>query len=302
MISVVIPCFNCELFVERAIASVYEQTYHDWELILVDNNSSDGTLTLLQKYQQQDPKRVKIISEPVKGAPAARNAGLRLAEGTWIQFLDADDILLPTKFLRQVELVRKNPCSIVASNALVQIRKNPSRSDYTKKVYSADEWIALILSEAGITSTNLWKRDELIKAGLWNTKLPSSQEYHLIFEILKKGGNILFDQEVSAVVYKDSSGISKAKNLDSIKRIVEGKVELRKQIVTFLQDEKSLSNERVRAFNNYVFLELMAVRGFLPAYVREKLKQYRIRVSFSVLTKGYWLFFKSVIKRIIKWN
>ena len=91
MVSVVIPCYNCESFVSRAIESVLHQKYTDWELILVNNNSKDNTQKVLDDYQKKYPDKIRTFVEMKKGGGAARNKGLSEAKGEWIEFLDADD-------------------------------------------------------------------------------------------------------------------------------------------------------------------------------------------------------------------
>ena len=98
LISVIIPCFNAELTVERAIRSALNQTYAPTEVIVVDDGSTDSSLNIIQAFERD----VRVHSGPNLGGCVARNTGLRLASGEFIQFLDADDELLPTKLEQQV--------------------------------------------------------------------------------------------------------------------------------------------------------------------------------------------------------
>ena len=91
MISVIIPCFNSEEYITRAIESILKQSYTNYEIILVNNNSTDNTYNILQEYAKKKAGLVNVFNEYKKGAPAARNKGLSEAKGEWIQFLDADD-------------------------------------------------------------------------------------------------------------------------------------------------------------------------------------------------------------------
>ncbi len=88
LISIIMPCFNAEAFLPRSLASVQSQSFSNWELIAIDDGSTDGTLGYLRS--QRDP-RLKIISQSNSGVSAARNAGLEIAKGTYVAFLDADD-------------------------------------------------------------------------------------------------------------------------------------------------------------------------------------------------------------------
>ena len=103
-ISVIIPTFNRRSFVKDAIDSVLSQSYVVDEIIVVDNNSTDGTNTLIKKKYPQ----IKLIQEKKQGVSNARNAGILIAQNDWIAFLDSDDQWIPKKIELQVENIRNN--------------------------------------------------------------------------------------------------------------------------------------------------------------------------------------------------
>ena len=74
MISIIIPCYNCEKYLHRAIESVFSQTYSDYEIILVNNNSTDNTINIINEYKKKYPDIIKVLHENKVGAPAARNS------------------------------------------------------------------------------------------------------------------------------------------------------------------------------------------------------------------------------------
>ncbi|MHC4843460.1 MAG: glycosyltransferase family 2 protein [Planctomycetota bacterium] len=104
-ISVVIPAYNCEECVGRAIESVLVQTYKNFEIIVVDDGSSDKTAEVIKSYGD----RVHYIYQENTGVSVARNSGIASANGDWIAFLDADDEFLPNKLELQAELIKRNP-------------------------------------------------------------------------------------------------------------------------------------------------------------------------------------------------
>lgn len=108
IVTVVLPTHNRARLVVEAIASVRAQTFQDWELIVVDDGSTDGTTGLVRRCAGQD-SRIRHVFQRHEGLPAARNAGLRVASGEWIAFLDDDDRWKPTKLERQVEHLRRHP-------------------------------------------------------------------------------------------------------------------------------------------------------------------------------------------------
>ena len=107
-VSVIIPCYNYGDYVHDAINSILAQNYDNWELIVVNDGSTDNTEEVAMQYVQAD-SRIRYHYQPNKGLSAARNTGLALTKGEYIQLLDADDCLAPEKLRLQVELLDKNP-------------------------------------------------------------------------------------------------------------------------------------------------------------------------------------------------
>ena len=91
-LSVIMPVYNGEQYLNYSIQSVLNQTYKDYELILVDDGSTDHSLEICEKYQSKD-KRIRVISQENKGISGARNAGIDIATGEYITFMDSDDVI-----------------------------------------------------------------------------------------------------------------------------------------------------------------------------------------------------------------
>ncbi len=110
MISVIVPCYRVERFLREAIESVLTQTYHHWELILVDDGSPDTSLAIAEQFLPRD-RRIRIFSRPNGGVAAARNTGFNASTITsgFIVFLDPDDILLPTALEEMSGHLEKHP-------------------------------------------------------------------------------------------------------------------------------------------------------------------------------------------------
>ena len=94
MVSIIVPAYNAERWLPAAVRSVLAQTEQDWELVLVDDGSTDATPGLCDGYVASDA-RIRVEHTPNAGVSAARNRGLKLCRGQWILFLDADDVMHP---------------------------------------------------------------------------------------------------------------------------------------------------------------------------------------------------------------
>lgn len=102
LVSIIMPSYNCGQYVEESVRSVLAQTYKNWELIFVDDCSSDDTINIIKKIQLSD-KRIKLFQNQINsGAAVSRNNALKEAKGRWIAFLDSDDLWEQTKLEKQV--------------------------------------------------------------------------------------------------------------------------------------------------------------------------------------------------------
>jgi glycosyltransferase involved in cell wall biosynthesis len=106
IVSIVTPLYNKAAYITETIQSVLSQTYSDWEMLIVDNGSTDGSW---EKAQAFEDSRIRLLQSPKQGPGAARNYGLDFAQGEWIQFLDADDLLESDHLEQQLAVARQNP-------------------------------------------------------------------------------------------------------------------------------------------------------------------------------------------------
>lgn len=116
-VSVIVPCYNQAQYLPEALESVLNQTYENWECLIVNDGSPDNTHEIAQEWLKKD-KRFKYIFKDNGGLSSARNAGLDIAEGDYVQFLDADDLIAPKKFemsLSQLEELEPKKDSVVVS-------------------------------------------------------------------------------------------------------------------------------------------------------------------------------------------
>lgn len=109
MVSIIVPVYNAAKYIEKTIEMVASQTYKDWELILVDDASRDGSADVIEKIISSQRRRIRLIRKSVnEGAAAARNTGIDASSGRYIAFLDADDIWKSDKLEKQIAFMEKH--------------------------------------------------------------------------------------------------------------------------------------------------------------------------------------------------
>jgi glycosyltransferase involved in cell wall biosynthesis len=112
LVSIITIFLNAQTYIQEAIDSAIAQTYDHWELLLIDDGSSDRSTEIAQQYAQQYPEKIRYLEHPDHqnlGMSAARNLGIRSAKGKYLSFLDADDLWLPNKLEQQVSILESQP-------------------------------------------------------------------------------------------------------------------------------------------------------------------------------------------------
>lgn len=287
LVSVIIPCYNSERYISECIESVLNQSYHNIEIICVDNNSSDSTFKILKQMGKKHFAKIKVFKEMEKGASAARNKGLMEAKGVWIQFLDSDDILLSEKIKTQVALVQNQKADLVVSNYIYEKSAKFEKIETVKNV-----WVGLIKGRLGITSANLWKRDKLISVGMWDL-IKSSQEPSLMFKLLKAGAFFVFDESYNTIVKnRNPSSISNTNLKDNWKRYIE----LRINIWNYLIKENKINSEIVNVLKSSVFDSIRILHRYDKAgaydFYRKYVKSVYAPISSRATSSTYMVIYK----------
>jgi len=209
MISVVIPSYNAAPVICRAVDSVLAQTYSDYEIIVVDDGSTDDTAEVVKEYGD----RVRYIYQDNAGSSVARNTGIAAARGQWIAFLDADDEWLPDKLRLQAELLARNPdLRWCATNYIKTdgMRSAPSISpSIIKNALAGREYVESYFLEAAkdrchaSTTTVVVRRDVFAKIGGFDQKFLRGQDIDMWWRIAHLYPHLGFIAEPTAVVHLD---------------------------------------------------------------------------------------------------
>lgn len=230
-ITAVIPVYNRKKTIRRCIDSVLAQTYPIFEIIVVDDGSSDGTTDIIERTYGE---KVSLIRQKHKGAQAARNLGIKEAKGEYIAFLDSDDEWLPRKTEIQVQELRKNKNAVVAGDLYFQTdwgKKVPfayQRTENKKPRMGAKKWQRMnvknesaykLLLEKSICNFDalLTSKANLMKIGLLDENVPSFQEWDTAIRLAKENKIAYINQPL--VIYHLHEGETISKD---VRRYVDG--------------------------------------------------------------------------------
>jgi len=190
LVSVIIPCFNYARYLPAAIDSLLNQTYVNWEAIIINDGSTDETEKIASKFSETD-SRIKYIHLEHRGPSSARNAGLKTAQGEFIQFLDADDLLEARKLEAQIKFFNEHPgADIVYGNVRYFSDRKPNEHLLSMDGYNR-EWMPkvsgkgdeilkfLIQSNIMVISSPLLRRRVIEITGVFDDNLRASEDWDI---------------------------------------------------------------------------------------------------------------------------
>lgn len=193
-ISIVVPVHNRASIMLPTLQSIVAQTYRPLHLVLVDNNSSDGSLSALLRFRQEhegEGLEITVLSESKPGATAARNAGFRAGESEWVMFFDSDDLMDPDlveSYMSRIEAV-DDAADLVVTRVDVKMLNGNVR-EYP---YYEDNLLVHHLFHASLATQRFIARRSLIeRAGGWNEALPCWNDWEFGFRLLMQHPRIAF--------------------------------------------------------------------------------------------------------------
>lgn len=213
LISIITPVYNTEKYLPECIQSVFNQSYKNWELLLIDDGSQDGAGAICDEYAARD-SRIKVFHKENGGVSSARNVGLDNAKGEWITFLDSDDMFEPQYLEKCLFYAKKYNVDVVKfyfsgtyfSNHTIDRTEEFSLltiNDYLKKNYS-------------VSSIGLYKKS-IISSLRFNEKMKYAEDQLFNYELIQRAGHCGFINE--ALYYYRANEMSATKTVDGISRL-----------------------------------------------------------------------------------
>ena len=218
LVSIVVPVYNIRKYITETMECVRQQTYTNWELLLVEDGSSDGTAEVIEAYLKENgDERIRLICQPVNmGAAKARNRGVEEAGGRYIAYLDADDLWLPEKLERELEFINRMGEAFVFTgyefadeqgNGTGKVVRVPAKLTYKEALKNTTIF----------TSTVMFDLDKIDKEML---KMPAikSEDTALWWKILRSGYEA-YGLDENLVKYRRPGKSLSSNKLEAIRRI-----------------------------------------------------------------------------------
>lgn len=256
-ITIIIPVYNCEVFIHHTLDSIINQTFIDWECILVDDHSTDNVFSILEEYEIKD-KRFKVFLRPLtikKGANACRNYGFLQAKGMYIKWFDCDDIMLPIHLEVAYHTLIDNALDFVVTDTL---NFDHDTSEFLGKTYNFDRDKAIITAENLALMRIGWLTDDFLgtRAIVENIEFNENiislgDEYNFFIRLLHQSLKGVFINEILTHrrVHKDS-----ITNTDGEKS---------NKYLTIIANLKFLT-----ALDLVIYNDVKLIRWFLSGYMR----------------------------------
>jgi glycosyltransferase involved in cell wall biosynthesis len=186
LVSVVMPTYNRKTYLREAIKSILDQTFKDFELIIVDDGSSDGSLEIIQEFQKQDPRIILIQNDKPGGISKATNMGIRKSRGKYIAKMDSDDVSLPDRLANQVNFMEKHK-DIAACGSWVETIGEIGGSVWQYPTDPNEIRCTMLFCGAIANPTNIVRRSVFFDLGFWyDERCFAAEDYEFWTRIVKK--------------------------------------------------------------------------------------------------------------------
>lgn len=217
-VSVILPVYNGERFLSRTLDSIFAQTEKNWEIIAINDGSTDNSLTILEKYSKKIPGRFQILSVTNGGVSKARNIGVSAARGNYIAFLDQDDVWAPQKLQRQLEMfsINKNlrvsfsNVNVIDINGSI-IRENAFRFDEKNRGNVFDH---LLFDNFIPISSVMLEKNLFMEIGGFDPQFSLAEDYDFLLKVAQRVPVDFIDEPL--LLYREHGESSTFQKIDNI--------------------------------------------------------------------------------------
>jgi glycosyltransferase involved in cell wall biosynthesis len=251
LVSIIMPAYNSERYIAESIKSVIAQTYQNWELIIIDDGSTDNTPRIVNQYKKNE-KRIKYFYQANQKQGKARNNGIKKSRGSLIAFLDSDDLWMPERLKRQVEIIEIKMVDLVFSDAYTFIANTKNvvgNFNTIAGILNGDSAIELFLVKNRIPMlTVLATKRAIISVGGFkeDSQFQWGEDYLLWLKMLLKGYSFYGIPEKLAYYRKHDAQVTGNDNwgCDKIYDMLENDLSLPKHLENYLINAKIIWSKR----------------------------------------------------------
>ncbi|KXK45386.1 MAG: glycosyl transferase family 2 [Chlorobi bacterium OLB5] len=228
LISVILITYNAEEFVRLAIDSVLNQTYRDFELIIIDDGSIDNTIEIIKDYTSKSDRIISMFYEHSGNVGKLRNEAIKISKGEYIAIIDGDDIwseeklMLQIQFMEQFDLICTNANEIDSANNIIKVRY------FQENIPEKLTLDFLAYKNYVITSSVLMRKDIVIKAGMFEDDVGIRGEDYILWLNIAQIGNILF-LDRSLIKYRRHTGNLSYLNIEERKKLLLRTIDIRRK-------------------------------------------------------------------------
>ncbi len=218
LVSIIVPVYNVEKYIRDTISSVLAQTYENWELLLVEDGSRDGTVDIVKQMMEEEPKaQIRLLRLPENvGAAKARNKGLEAARGRFITYLDSDDLWEPEKLERQLAFLEEKEAAFVFTG--YEFADETGKG--TGKIVTVPETITYkqALGNTTIFTSTVMFDTEKIPKGELEMPCVKSEDTALWFRVLRSG-RVAYGLNENLVKYRRVGKSLSSNKIEALRRI-----------------------------------------------------------------------------------
>lgn len=246
--SVIIPVYNCSQYINNALTSVINQTFKDWEIIIIDDGSKDDSLHIAKEWERENSQIVVLShkNNVNRGVSASRNLGIKYAKGEWIALLDADDVWLNNKLQTEYEVLIKNPdLVLLASSARIihtdkelGFQQTYGSQRINGKIINPYQKLirGFIVPTSGVT----FKRESFLEIGGFNEEFRFAEDTLLFHQLTERGNLYFIPEELSEFRFHSASSAHNTQ--------IEKKISARYNVYSNLLKRCTKFNKKITSF------------------------------------------------------
>jgi glycosyltransferase involved in cell wall biosynthesis len=304
MISIVIPAYKAAHTIAATLDSVRHQTFRDYEILITDDESKDGTLDICRQYASEHAEmRIATVSIPHAGVAAARNDALARASGEYVSFLDSDDRWMPDKLEQVAALIARDSQADLIYHDVMMIGRNGQRWRDSSGPPSSDPYRGLLLGNNFLATTSVTVRRSCVAvAGGFdcNPDFEICEDYELWVRLARAGAKFAYIPEVLAEIVRSDGSLS-----SNIARHMTNRLNVRRHCLKQALDDGILSSAEFRKHGYRVAAKCyaeMAVDQAQHGRLRDAIRAAASAVGtcFRIVASGDWEMIPQLMRAVLR--